>query len=203
MLGIGGNMNKRNFAILIIVEIFTLSIVIPILIKIMAHLPKLFNNPINLSILCAFLLIIPIVVPVYAIYLLTRYKNEENRFKTMIYSIGFILPFTNFILYILGKSSGFFLYIFKNGFSLDLSSLMFFSLFAGFGWLFILLPIIFIIILLCPKKYFLHKKLTLSTIISTFIFGWILTIIAFNLGSLIEKHSPKTNWQQMVNIITH
>lgn len=112
------------------------------------------------------LLLIPAAVPVYLIYKLTKSVDEKKKQYINMYSIAFFIPFCNLCLFILPENY------------LDLWTT---SAFWGFGWLFIILPISFLICIFTPAKIFKYKKFVISTIVSTFIFGWIMVILALPL----------------------
>lgn len=109
-------------------------------------------------ILSSLFILIPAALPIFLIYKIT--KKSDNRKKDIInaFSIAFFLPLMNFIFLWYSK-------IHQHPPSL-------YPYLIGFTWLCIILPVLFVIAILIPKKYFSYKKWSLLTILLTGIMGW-------------------------------
>lgn len=135
-------------------------------------LPPIFQIVVN--ILSGLYLIIPAIFPILLIFKLTKGLSDKKRFYINMLSIAFFIPFSNLCISI---------------FPIRYSDFNFWQLacFLGFDWLFIILPISFIVVVLIPSKLFKHKKFTLLTILCTTIIGWSLVFASAPLaGKVID-----------------
>lgn len=135
------------------------------------------------------LLLIPSALPISLIYKLSTSCEQKKRNIVRILSISFFIPLTNFLLFI-------FSILFHSETIATLSGYM------GFSWLFIILPISFLIVVVVPKRIFAYKRNTLITIVLTEIIGWILVFLIVIIINTITIKQQK-EYHPMINYINH
>lgn len=130
-------------------------------------------------ILSGFLLLILALIPIFIVYKISKKQSEEKQFLINIFSIAFFIPFSNFVLIVFFKK---FPFVFNNFRFADLPFIF------GLNWLFVILPLAFIIFLALPKNVFQHKKFALLATCLTAIMGWIFVAITFWFDNSVETY---------------
>jgi len=150
--------------------------------KIRGHF--IINNSIQLIL---FLLIFILIITIFLIYKLVNKSEKKNNMTISIVSVAFLIPFANLILYLSSQTG----YI-DAKFSIA-------ALLIGFCSLVILIPTLFLLFLLIPKREFEYKNIVLLTIFLTEIIGWFFIFVSGFLQDAItllqlEEYRPSINY---------
>lgn len=149
------------------------------------------NNSIFLIIifiLSGLLILIPAIFPIFFVYKLTKNLDEKKRFYINMFSIAFFIPFANLCICLI---------------PINYNNYNFWQMacYYGFDWLFVLLPIAFLITLINPNPK--HKKFTLFTIILTIIIGWALVYISAPIRSKVIEISRNIGLKDYQSTISY
>ena len=70
----------------------------------------------------------------------------------------------------------------------DIETAHTFTELIGFYALFLILPSLFSVVLIIPKKFLYEKSRILFTLFLTFFFGWILVFLSYFISGVIYRH---------------
>lgn len=134
-----------------------------------------------------FILFLFILITFFLLYKLVNKSENKKRITLRIVFIAFLIPLANLILY-LGSQTGY----------ID-AKYSIIALLIGFFSLVIVIPILFLLFALIPKREFEYKSIFLSTVFLTEIIGWFLIFISGFLQNSItliqlEEYRPLINY---------
>lgn len=133
------------------------------------------------------ILFLLILITIFVLYKLVNKSDNKKRIIQNIVFAAFLIPLANLVLY-LGSQTG---YI-----NAEYSII---ALLIGFFSLVIILPTLFLLFVLIPKREFEYKSIFLSTVFLTEIIGWFLIFMSGFLQNSItllqlEEYRPSINY---------